>query len=189
MPTVLDPKVNYNLKEAFRFYCLNPSGISDELPMLLKYGCLVDEIIEFGVREGRSTTAWLMSRPKTLISYEKVHNGVFLEGRYKRWAKRQDTNFQYVIANVLAVEIPETDLLFIDTLHTYGQLSRELELHANKARQYILLHDTVAYGKKSEKKKGRGLRPAINEFLAREGAWYIKEEYKTKSGLTVLARK
>jgi hypothetical protein len=35
--------------------------------------------------------------------------------------------------------IEETDMLFVDTLHTYGQVKGELERHGNQARKYIVI--------------------------------------------------
>ena len=90
------------------------------------------------------------------------------------------------------IEIPEVDLLFIDTLHTYGQLKLELELHSHKAKKYIVMHDTDApWGYKNEVDDGspdRGLWPAIEEFLADNRNWDLMKRYRNCHGLTILAR-
>ena len=36
---------------------------------------------------------------------------------------------------------------------------------------------------------GKGLWPAIEEFLQKNTEWYIKERYTNNNGLTILARK
>lgn len=91
------------------------------------------------------------------------------------------------------VEIPECDLLFIDTLHTYGQLKIELELHHDKANRYIVMHDTEApWGFKNEADDGSpnlGLRAAVDEFLeTHKDKWKMDAHFKNCHGLTVLAR-
>ena len=45
---------------------------------------------------------------------------------------------------------PPVDLLFIDTLHTFGQLTAELEAFARNTNLYIILHDMESFGKHDE---------------------------------------
>ena len=97
------------------------------------------------------------------------------------------TDFVFHQADVLWVDIEETDLLFIDTLHDYEQLVQELALHARKARKYIVLHDTTTFGETGETPGHRGLWPAVEEFLSR-GGFQVKERYSNNNGLTVLER-
>ena len=75
--------------------------------------------------------------------------------------------------------------MFIDTLHTYDQLSEELRLHAPKARKYIVLHDTTTYGEGGETPGHQGLWPAVEEFLA-EGCFRLGARNTNNNGLTVL---
>lgn len=46
------------------------------------------------------------------------------------------------LGNDLEVQLPECDILMIDTLHTYDQLLKELKLLSGKTKRYILMHDT-----------------------------------------------
>ena len=99
------------------------------------------------------------------------------------------------------MEIEPTDLLFIDTLHTYTQLSQELKLHASKVKKYIILHDTTTYGFKPEPSdwqtenimenyvyNDKGLWPAVTEFLDSNRSWIVLEKRENNNGLTVLKR-
>jgi hypothetical protein len=97
------------------------------------------------------------------------------------------TAFAFVRANVLAVEIEPTDLLFIDTRHDYEQLRRELEQHASKVHRYIALHDTTTFGEDGETPGTRGLWPAVEEFLA-AGDFRLARRDTNNNGLTVLER-
>jgi len=45
---------------------------------------------------------------------------------------------------------PPVDLLFIDTLHTFEQLTAELEAFARNTNLYIILHDMESFGKHDE---------------------------------------
>ena len=95
--------------------------------------------------------------------------------------------FQFVQANSLEVEIEPTDLLFIDSFHTYSQLRRELELHHDKVLGCIILHDTETFGEIGED-GGLGLNYAITEFLEQDKSWHIMHHYFNNNGLTVLRK-
>ena len=86
------------------------------------------------------------------------------------------------------MEIEPTDLLFIDTFHVYQQLRRELELHADRVRRFIALHDTTTFGETGEHESSRGLWPAIVEFLAGSSQWRVAARYHNNNGLTILER-
>lgn len=119
-------------------------------------------------------------------------------------------NVSFVQHDSATVALPAAyDLLFIDTMHTYGHLRRELAAHANRARRYIVLHDTIIDGVVSdivrlrgkeavpglakvigysEDEIRRGLQDAIDEFLTQHAEWTVFEHYSSYPGLTVLAR-
>jgi hypothetical protein len=179
-----------------------PSDINEHLPTLLKYANECDHITEMGVRWVSSTWPLLLSNPKKLISYDikkhpKINEVINLSKEYK-------IDYIFVEEDVLNVEIENTDLLFIDTLHTYNQLLRELELHSNKVNKYIILHDTTTfedvdeliYEHASDNIKNlnslkHGLWNAVIDFLETDkgNIWEVKEKFTNNNGLTILERK
>ena len=177
-----------NLEKMFKIACRDTrSDINEHLPTLLKYGKAVDHITEFGVRGGCSTLAWWCAEPKVLrcydIAYCNAHDYLMsgIEGSDK-------FDYKFTQADVLEIEIEETDLLFIDTYHTYDQLSKELMLHGNKSRRYLIFHDTNTFGERGEDHKQPGIIQAINEFLWDNKHWKIKEMFSNNNGLLVLER-
>jgi hypothetical protein len=90
-------------------------------------------------------------------------------------------------ADVLQVEIEETDLLFIDTRHVYEQRKKELWRHAGKVRKYLVLHRTSTHGHEGEIDGLGGTWPAVTEFLA-EGTFQLQERSFDNNGLAVLER-
>jgi hypothetical protein len=109
--------------------------------------------------------------------------------------------------DVLRVEGVTCDLLFIDTLHVYGQLKRELALHAPGTRKFIILHDTTVDATHGEALRvgwdpaalaartgipvqeiTTGLWPAVEEFLASHPEWKLRIRYTNNNGLTILER-
>lgn len=177
------------LQSIYNEKCSIPSDINEHLPTLKKYADECEHITEMGVRWVVSTYALLMGKPKKLISYDiNPINSEPIQQLVK-----DVTDFEFRVANTLELEIEETDLLFIDTLHNYNQLKGELELHANKARKYIIFHDTTSFEWIGESYNGKvdeiGLWPAIEEFLETNTNWELYERFENNNGLTILKRK
>lgn len=162
------------------------SDINENVHILYDLAQNCKHVTEMGVRTGVSTRA-LLNTDVELISYDIEINNVVSE--LFSIAKKNGKNVKYVKANVLNIEIKETDLLFIDTLHTYGQLKQELKLHGNKAKKYIAFHDTHTFGLRDEVGSGnKGLLSAVIEFLIENPHWRFKIYKTNNNGFTVLER-
>lgn len=177
------------LQEIYEGLCITTSDINEHLPTLKKYAEECEHITEMGVRWVVSTYALLMGKPKKMISYDI--NGIHWDAI--RNMVKEDTDFTFEVADTTDLVIEETDLLFIDTWHVYEQLKKELELHANKARKYLIFHDTTAFEYIGETITGDnvyvGLWPAIEEFLEVNPHWELHERFTNNNGLTILKRK
>lgn len=177
------------LQEIYEGLCNTPSDINEHLPTLKKYAQECEHITEMGVRWVVSTYALLMGKPKRMISYDinSIHWDVI------RDMVKDDTDFEFRVGDTTEIEIEETDLLFIDTWHVYQQLKKELELHGNKAKKYLIFHDTTAFEYIGETISGdviyEGLWPAIEEFLEQNPHWELHERFENNNGLTILKRK
>jgi glycosyltransferase involved in cell wall biosynthesis len=171
------------LADRYRRASLTPSDINEHLPTLYLLGRQCRHITEMGTRNGLSTAAWLFARPEKLVCYDRVK----LPAVADLESLAGPTSLVFHEADVLVVDIEETDLLFIDTWHVYEQLKEELRLHAGKARRYVVLHDTETFGERGEAEGRRGLWPAVEEFLA-AGIFRVKERFNNNNGLTVLER-
>jgi len=99
------------------------------------------------------------------------------------------------------------DLTFIDTWHVYAQLKRELDKFSKTTNKYIIMHDTTVdefYGEtircgwnaqaQSEQtgfpieEINCGLWKAVEDFLASNNNWKLKEHYVNNNGLTILEK-
>ena len=170
-----------SLAELYHRVCTLPSDINEHCPTLYALARECRHVTEFGTRTGNSTVALLYAQPDKLVCYDMVRfPQVELLGRL---AGR--TEFVFVQADVLRVEIEPTDLLFIDTRHDYEQLQEELRLQAGRVRRYIVLHDTTTFGERGETPGHIGLWPAVEEFLA-QGNFRLKSREHHNHGLTVL---
>jgi len=174
----------------YELVCQRASDINQLLPTLNKYAQQCDHITEMGVRTVVSTWAFLAAKPKTFRCYDvNSHPNVQVVSEI---AKEAGIDFEFYCQSVIedGLEIEETDFLFIDTLHQYEQLKKELAMHGNKARKFIGFHDTVTFGHVDENTgQGLGLVPAIDEFLQENPHWARIEVLEFNNGLTILKRK
>lgn len=176
--------------------------INEHLETLRHYSSLSKTVTEFGTRAGISTYALLIGRPQKVISYD-INHSFFkkYEDHVNDFAVKCGTSFFFHEKDVLETEIEETDLLFIDTLHTYDQLTKELNRHSNKVKKWIILHDTKTFGYVEEgyysngvvsnlvtKTDKKGLLPAIEDFLLKNIDWGLEKIYENNNGLTILKK-
>lgn len=192
----------YDLEQIVNQIYRTPSDINEHIPALIEYASECETITEMGVRAITSTWAFLGAAPKKLISYDMEdpsHYGSSIQTVYDV-AKQYGLNFKFIKTDVLKIDIEETDLLFLDTWHAYDQLKAELEKHSSKAKKYIIMHDTTSYEFRDEpltsentfegeKSSGKGLWPAITEFLDSHNEWELHKRYVNNNGLTVIKRK
>lgn len=174
-----------------------PSDINEHLPTLYDYALKCNTIAEFGVRSVVSSYAFAHARPKELLCLD-INNNINVD-TFIDECKQEDINASFVHASSLDYELPhEYDLLFIDTLHTFNQLTLELEKHHSKITKYIIFHDTIFWGHKdeiytnsgyaSEQSNNVGLVPAIGNFLKKNKQWREVETYTNNNGLTIIER-
>lgn len=172
------------------------SDINELLPYIYETALLCETCTEFGVRRPTSTYAFLAAKPKRLVSYDL--------GRYEeevteveQLCTESGQDFQFILGNVLEIEIEETDFLFIDTFHTFTQLTKELQLHAGKAKKFIGFHDTETFGQNGQQwmpgvadhmNCGRGIYPAIENFLRDNPEWTLYKKLDFNNGLTILKK-
>lgn len=171
------------LVEAYEQTCREGSDIREHIPILraLATGCR--EAVELGTRCGYSTIGLLMAQPGYLLTVDIFHHPKFLPDGVDNGV----TTLERMKGDSLKIEIPECDLLFIDTLHTYDQLKEELRLHGQRVRKWIAMHDTVSYGDVGEHGT-KGLLPAIREFLWDNTNWRIALDLPYCNGLMVLQK-
>ena len=178
--------------------------INEHLPTLRKYASQCEHVTEMGTRFAVSTHALLIGKPKKVVAidlnrhfYQPYENDVNL------FAESCGVDYTFIEVDVLNMDIEQTDMLFIDTLHTYNQLSKELRKHEKSVNKWIVLHDTVTFGERDEDfyRNGkinediskqevtkRGLYTALMDFLEENKNWVVKEHFTNNNGLTIIER-
>lgn len=170
---------------------LHSNDICEHVPTLRRYASLSRTITEFGVRDGFSTIGLLAGYPQFMTSYDISPPGSFLDLEQTiKEAQSLGISYQFIQQDVRSLaEIVPTDLLFIDTLHTYAQLRFELEHFAKYVQKFIILHDTVSFAHHDEiPGTGKsGLIAAITDFLL-DTDWEVGATYPNCNGLTILSK-
>lgn len=190
--------------------------IHEHIPTLRDYAAQCDSVLELGVRSCVSTWAFLkglLTADTTVSSEKKRFECSDIEdhpniNEARLAAQAAGIAFVFHKGNDLDLDLQDFDLTFIDTWHVYGQLRRELIKFAPRTRKFIIMHDTEVDAEAGESLRScmhliphqaaqsgipedeirRGLRPAIEEFLADHPEWTVRAKFCNNNGLTVLAR-
>ena len=207
----LSPKLFLFLK----FYILKSkkSDINEHLGVLSTYASKCESIFETGVRGVVSSWALLHGLSKN----SKDSKSIFLNDivdvnidSISKVASKLSINFKFKKMSNLDLEFdPDEsfDLTFIDTLHVYGQLKRELNKFAILTNKYLILHDTTIDGEFGEVNRYNfdaekisketnipinellvGLWPAVVEFIDENPEWEILHRFTHNNGLTILKK-
>jgi hypothetical protein len=198
-----------SLEKIYQNRLNTPSDINEHLAYLyelVKSDC--NTVLELGVRNCVSTYAFL----KGLYERQKEGNFVWLLCNDILYTSYMDEAVSIAVENKLRMniiikndlEIEETDiekggadLVFIDTIHCYGQLKRELDKFHSYAKKYIVMHDTAlneiegefaTYSSVWYDKYKVETGFTHDEFLDSHKEWRVKEVFTHNNGLTVLER-
>jgi cephalosporin hydroxylase len=181
------------IDETFEYLVARPSDINEHLRTLERYAEQSESVIELGTRSIVSLWALLAGRPCKAIAvdlYHPSHYGGNLDAVINA-CQQERINFEFIQANDLEIELEDNfDLLFIDTDHTYVQLTAELNKFSPKINKFIIMHDTSLFGEK-QIYDGRfygGMKDAVAHFVLHNPEWKVKEVFENNNGLTVLER-
>lgn len=201
-----------SLKSKYNLACQIPSDINEHVATLKELAQQSSSVAEFGVRGGVSTYGLLYGLAQSSQQGTKSYVGVDINPcpittEMQGLAEGNGIVYQFIQNDSAKVDIPQVDLLFIDSWHIYGHLKRELAQNHTKVNKFIAMHDTIVDGEYGEtlrvgwnaeeqsKTSGypvedicKGLQYAIDEFLASHPEWKLQRAYQNNNGLTILAR-
>lgn len=165
-------------EEKYQELLKTPSDVNGHFETIRKYVSEGDIVVELGVRECVSTWALLANKPGQIISCDVIRpqqKNLDLVGKA---AKEIGTGFSFWHGESTNLEIfPYTDIVFIDTLHLYSQIIKELWRFSERTRKYIIFHDSII----------PEVRSCIQDFLFNLN-WKFKEEVDIGTRLCVIER-
>jgi hypothetical protein len=168
----------------FEHYKQIPGDIEEHLETLYSYAQQCESILELGTRRLVATWAFLKARPKKMTCVDVVHpNQYGEEGQMNLLGatmicEQLGIDFEFIWADDLTLDLPDYDMIFFDTDHTYDQLSKELKIYGNRANKFLVFHDTNV----------EEMTRAIYEFINENLHWVIIENKENCNGLMVLGR-
>ncbi|MFN2333590.1 MAG: hypothetical protein ABR550_04100 [Wenzhouxiangellaceae bacterium] len=200
-----------DIDELYRLYCMQTNmDIHVHLPMLRELASDCCHVTEFGTRHGISCSAFMAGRPARLVAFDLVRQPAI--DLLERLASKAGTDFRFREENILKADIEATELLFIDSTHTYEHLTVELERFARHCRRYLVFHDTHLFGQTGmyradptvddgidipnspdqqsprERILTEGLLKAIGEFLNQNIDYRLVCHSQLNNGLVVLKK-
>lgn len=207
------------VEQRFQKLCKLKGDIREHLPTLCEYAKKCETILELGVRGVVSSWAFVHGLNNNKKSQKKLIMNDIVEcdiDQLLNACKETNVNIEYFWIDDLKLNLKQNvDMTFIDTLHVYGQLKRELAKFSKITNKYIIMHDTTVDGdfsqivrqsrlRKLDAKKEanemakqtgfsvdellKGLWPAVEEFLDENKNWKLVKRYTNNNGLTILER-
>lgn len=164
-----------------------PSDISEHLELLYSLAAQCDTVVEFGVRTAVSTTALAHGVRQKLVSYD-----INDSAQARVISGLSSGKAEFAIGDSLQVEIPQCDMLFVDTVHHAEQIYNELKKHHEKVNRWIAMHDTETFKEfgegSSAEKPLAGLMPGIRKFLGEHPEWMVMTVKTNNNGMMVLTK-
>jgi hypothetical protein len=154
---------------------------------LREYAEQVDNIVEVTNRR-ESQLPFLVALPASFTSYQtegdKLHETA--DALAKDVGLVINRKFVTGRAHPTVTSIPNCDLLYLDTAHTYDNLLRCLTQFNHQVGRFLIVRGTQIHGEKGE--DGRpGLLPALREFMRKAPRWTVIYHSAEQYGITVLA--
>lgn len=187
------------IEQTYHRHVSGGTAIAPHLCRLWDLAKGLDLAVEFGVKRGASSSALLLGA-RRVMSFDVVATA-----EAKALKTAAGDRWDYRIEDSRTAAVPDCDLLFIDSLHTFAQMRAELFAHGNKALRYIVCHDVGTFGEvdavgetgaqawkyvqgQSVPLNVCGIRPAIDEFQIENPHWRVAARYVDSHGLLVLKR-
>lgn len=182
---VPNPKYT-SLQEIYDELKANERDLNLHMDRLCELATGLDHVTEIANRR-EPTVAFLKAAPKKFVSYNSERDSytasaLALIKNSDEWFEGSDEDNTQKIP-----EIEETDLLFIDSEHTYARLREELNKYYLSCRRYIVVHDTDIYGATGQD-SNPGLLFALQEFCRLHPEWSVIEHTSLQYGLTILSK-
>ncbi len=175
-------KVDY--ENEYRQACLSASDMQEHISWISELTLECNHATELGVGSAQSTRGFLRQDIE-MHSYD-IH--IYPETQtYFDAAKAGGRNVTLHVEDTRTTTIAPTDIMLVDSYHSYEQVKIELDLHASKVRKYILFHDTTLFGDVGQGGE-KGVWPAVEEFLDTHPEWQLVERRTNCNGMTLIKR-
>ncbi len=187
------PKGKYHLatvnpNEIFNQKRISSHNIAEHMPTLLRMAFDCEHVTCLSVWHDGAFIALAAGLPKTLVAACPDGQPEWPILHEMRMSPRPE-NFTSFPGEPLVAPVEETDMIFISCRHNAIYVKRLLEAHGNKARKWLVFHNTVVYGETSDGgPTEEGLLHGIRSWMRENPHWSVKKHYRNCNGLLVLTR-
>jgi len=176
-----------SLDELYARACNNVSDVFLHCPMIKELASRCQHVTELGLNSLGICVSVMAGQPSTFIAYGK--NKEKVDEIIKEIPDDVGrTHLKIRAGDSLKIQIEETEMLIIDTYHTYSQLNNELLKHAGNATKYIVIISSYAFALRGEDGSSPGVMDAVVEFVAKNDRWEIIYNERKNNGMLVLQR-
>lgn len=129
------------IEEKYQELLNTPSDVNEHFPTIRAAVEKGDKVVELGMREAVSTWALLANLPQAMVSVDIVTPSKEKLDEVLQATKEAGINFRFVNQDSTMISFEGIDVLFIDTLHLYSHIVKELWRHAETVNKKIIFHD------------------------------------------------
>ena len=165
------------IEEKYQELLLIPSDVNLNFPMIREAVEPGDIVVELGVRKCVSTWALLANKPQTLLSVDVVMPPEETLIEVGETAQKEGIKFRFIHNDSTQLLIPKFDVLFVDTLHLYSHIVKELWRYSEQVEKRIIFHDF----------RIPEVRACVQDFLYNPN-WSLEKESGLCNGLAVCKR-
>jgi len=122
----------------------------------------------------------MLENPATVRAYD-IKLGWYTQAAdlFTQYAADCAIDYRATESDTLDCVIDPVDVLYIDTLHKYDHLAKELAIHGSKATRFIIFHDTHAQHE---------LKRAVRQYVMANEDWFIVTECDASVGFMTIER-
>jgi hypothetical protein len=164
--------------------CVRPSDMHEHLPWISELTSECKHATELGIGYAQSTRGFLRQD----VEMHSYDINIYPETQaYFDAAIAGGRRVTLHVEDTRTATIAPTDIMLVDSYHSYEQVKIELERHAGSVSKYIMFHDTTLFGDFGQGGE-KGVWPAVQEFLESHPEWQLVERRTNCNGMTLIKR-
>lgn len=176
-----------SLDELYAEACNKVSDVFMHCPTIREFASRCQHVTELGLNSSGVCISIMAGQPPMFIAYGKNQNIIdALAKKLPESAGR--THLKVRIGDPLSIQIEQTEMLVLDTYHSYSQLKQELLKHAGSVTKYLVIVSSYAFASRGEDGNSPGIMDAVLEFLEKNNHWEIVFNERKNNGLLILQR-
>jgi len=176
-----------SLDELYAKVCNEVSDVFLHCPTIREFASRCEHVTELGLNSLGVCVSIMAGQPGKFVAYgkKKEQLDAVIEQLPKKMGK---THVRFMHEDPLKTQIEETDMLVIDTYHSYSQLNAELRKHGGNVKRYIVIVNSYAFGTVGQDGSSPGVMDAVSEFVDKNDKWEVVYNERKNNGLLIIER-